>query len=249
MSQSNAKPGDPKPVTVVQEFPEPAAPLELVAIPAEVMLQIDATAALAKSVTIENLGDFNRADALCGEIRELRKRLEESRKGAKAPVLALGKSIDEVAKRAGQPLDDAYNILSGRILTYQREQERKQAEIKRAAEEADRKQREERERKERERAEAAQIFGDPEPAPEPEAPAPQERAVAPPVVAPKSKTVTTRKAYRVAVDDESAIPMDVAGIRLWTLDRSAVLRVLKMGGKVPGCRLVEDELTVGRAAR
>lgn len=242
------KPTEPKPATVTQEFPAPADPVELVAVPAEILLQIDATAALAKSFTISDVGEFNRADALCAEIRELRKSLEESRKAAKAPVLELGKSIDAVAKRAGQPLDDAYNILSGRIISYQREQERKRAEIRRAAEEADRKQREERQRKEREAAEAAEVFGQPAPEPTPE-PEPAAVAVAPQPEAPKSASVTTRKVYSVAVDDETAIPMDVAGIRLWTLDEKAVLRVLKMGGKVPGCRLVEEERTVGKASR
>ncbi len=98
-------------------------------------------------VTIQSHADVTYATEVLRQVKSLASNCEKSRVEIKAPVLDLGKAIDNAAKAYNVPLDAEANRIARLIGGYQAEQERiREAELRR--------QQQERERIERERAEA-----------------------------------------------------------------------------------------------
>lgn len=224
-----------KALAVTHEIPSPAV------VVAERL--VDACEQLAKqaeafeAITAENLDD---ASGVVRAIARQEKAVEEARKAAKSPAITFGREVDAIAKRAKTPLEKAKRGLGKKIAEHQDAVEReRQAAIKAANERT----RNEVDHAARERAEMAAVFGadgDGEQLPDVDLP---------PVVIPEKVSgtgVSTRKVAKVYLDDEDAIPLVVAGRRLWKqVDKAAIAELHRVGVVVPGTRVVyEDSVTV-----
>jgi ATP-dependent Clp protease ATP-binding subunit ClpA len=135
----------------------------------------------AQAATVTDLDTAKRATNDIALIKDSLKLIESLRKGFKAPVIEKGKEIDRFFEVLAEPFNQADRAYTGKVLAYNREEERKrqeairlqqlreeQARIER--EQAERKEREEREKWEREQQEAREIaeaLNEPPPAPTP----------------------------------------------------------------------------------
>ena len=213
-------------------------PSSLVVLRHEVMEEIVSLTTQAHSIaSVCDDASMAAADAIVSAANKLDKLIEAERTKAKAPIIALGKAIDEAAGEARTSLTGIKLDLGKAILAYQRaENDRRAAE--RARLEAGR----QAAIKAREAAiaERVQVTAEAAPWEEPAAPAPlpvipvQE---APPVL--KSSSVVEKVLKRVEIYDADAVPREVAGVRLWKLDEMAVNKLMKAGVPIPGVRIVE----------
>jgi len=112
-----------------------------------VALRAQALQDACEIVTIQSHADVTYATEVLRQVKQLSATCEKSRAEIKAPVLDLGKAIDNAAKAYAGPLDAEANRIARLVGGYQAEQEHiREAELRR--------QQQERERIERERIEA-----------------------------------------------------------------------------------------------
>ncbi len=132
-----------------------SAPIEGELIPAEAKGSKLATQVIRKTphfvesagaLEVKDADDFALAADISRDIATMRSRLEDERKGIKAPILEAGRKVDAFFKALDEGLQKAVTVIDGKLTKYRNdERARIQADERRAAEEA---------RKEREAAEA-----------------------------------------------------------------------------------------------
>lgn len=194
---------------------------------------------------------IEQANSVVGDMAKLERQVTQSHRTAKAPVLDLGRAMDEAKRSIIDPLHEERVELSRAIDTYHREVEEKArrireenrrriAEEKRKAEEAER----ERIAALEEAAVGATTPEDMEAAAElaveAEVLTHQEAVVAltpEPVVRKSPVSRRTRKV--LVIDDVTKIPHQVNGLQLLKPDTKAITNLLKANVAVPGCRLEE----------
>jgi len=249
-------------ITIINPLPAELIALSAEAAGALARLAVDAAAI----VTVETLAQYQVADLLLGRCTAMARDIEAERKRLKAPILDLGRALDDAAGEALAPLLGIKADLGRRVLAYQTAENSRRAEEARrvaeeraaAAAEARRQQIEaDRIRKE---AEAAALQASMVDAPADLAPweepvaaiiVPERITIIPEYVAPappplKSSAVKRSTVRRLVVDDETLIPDSVSGVALWTRDDAAIKRLMTAGVDVPGCRLVSDEIVAAK---
>jgi hypothetical protein len=221
--------------------------------------------------TVANADDYAAADHVLAQVVKALKDIEAERKRIKAPIIDLGRALDEAAGEALAPLAGLKVELGKKLLAYQTaenarraEEARKVAEARAAAEAKARAEQQEADRIRKE-AEAARLSAEmavevaaergetlppwemldaPAEVPAPVVIVPEYIAPAAPLL--KSSAVTTKTVKRLEVYDESQIPAEAAGVRLWIRDDKAIEKLLKAGVAVPGCRLVESTIIAAK---
>lgn len=111
----------------------------------------------ARTIAVNSQTSYELASVELRALKARRDALEAKRVEMKAPVLEAGRKIDDLFREPIAQIDEAMRVVKGTMITYQTEQERLAAEVRRKAEEEARRARIEAERKareERERAEA-----------------------------------------------------------------------------------------------
>lgn len=242
-------------------------PAEIVALSAETGETINALVVRANGIVqIASPDTYAAADAVVGECARLAKQIEAERKRLKAPIIDLGRALDDAAGEALAPLVTIKAELGRKLLAYQEaenarraEEARKVAEARAAAEAKARAEQEEANRIRRE-AEAARLAAEmaqevaaesgeelapwEQPAPLPEVPAPV--VIVPEYVAPaapllKSSSVVRKTIKKVEITDPNAVPRELNGVALWILDMKQIEKLAKAGMPIPGVQVVEVE--------
>lgn len=242
-------------------------PAVLVAISAEARDQIAALEAQAADITaISCMDEYTAADQVLAQVVKAIRELENERKRIKAPILDLGRQLDEAASEAGTGLLAIKASLGQKLLTFQqaenrrRDEERQRLEAqRREAEEQARRAREieEHNRLELARAAAETANAIDEVAPWEEAPAPVAPVLIPVVEAPtieqqfaaaplKSSAVVSKTIKRVEITDASLVPREFGGVQLWTIDTKAVEKLAKAGAQIPGVTVSEVQITAAK---
>lgn len=225
-------------------------PAELVAISSEALetrdLLLDRAVAIQKdgAITTET---YQEAADTYKAMGSYAKEIETQREKIKAPVLELGRQIDAAAREGLMAVEDQRKKLGTLINTYEAAERARVAEEQRKAREAALAA----ERAERLRQEEALRLKAELEAPPGEEPKPvdvEEIRVRPVVAAfvPTFKGVTkATPKQRVNIIDQSLIPFQVNGIRLWKEpDLKAIETLLKAGVKIPGAEMT-TETTIG----
>jgi hypothetical protein len=262
----------PAPVTIPHTIQAQA--IEVV--PADLVARVETALAEASALTITDAGTYERANVLAVQLHALDKALSDHGETVKRPLAALVKTVRECLDRAAVPVTDAKRALQGRIVAWKREEDRKAAEIRLAAEKAAREAKDAAEAErarlqaaadakhaadlaaarataEAEAKELADVLGAPvEPAPVVATPAPVVAYVAPaaplvPKAAPLAAAVTTRQVPKLEITDATLVPATLGGIELRPIDMAAVKRALAAGLQVPGARMIMvEEIAMGR---
>lgn len=178
------------------------------------------------------------------EIKSLLDDVEKCRKTVKAPVLALGKSIDEAAKQFGITLAEEGRRI-GKLITAYADHQR------RIAFEAERKRREEQQRLERERQEAAEKLKQAETVEEKQvaqatvqqavkAEADIKAAVVKPM---KPEGVTVRVVKDFKILDIEALHKARPDLVHLMPQRSKILEAIKSADSIPGLEIFEETKT------
>jgi hypothetical protein len=223
----------------------PGIPERMIALKAETLAEIRATHDLLAGVeTVADAVAVEAVSTVLADAARLDRDIQKQRLELTRPIDAAKKAIKAAVDEALAPLEREKSRVAGLVATTTRrlEKERQEA-MRKAREEAEEKARKERARLEAERQaeierqqeEAALFGGEPEPEPPP--------VVVVPVVEdvpelPKVKSaVQTRQLKRLVIDDESAIPREIQGVRLLEPSEKAIRKLLDAGIPVPGCRL------------
>lgn len=234
-------------------------PSGLVAVSAETAQAIDALEAEGRAIAAVTTADeFARADDVLARIVRLCKGVEDERKRLKAPILDLGRALDDAANEAVTVLLGIKADLGRSLLTYQQAENRRREEERRRLDEQ-RRQAEEAARlaafAAEQAAKASATADEPAPWDEPAAPAPVVHVpeVLPPTLdqqlaaAPlKSSSVVRKTARKVEIHDPAQVPDAIAGVPLWVIDTKAVEKLAKGGVQIPGVRLVEIETVAAK---
>ncbi|MFW6341400.1 MAG: hypothetical protein ACOC00_00080 [Halothiobacillaceae bacterium] len=224
-------------------------PLEVV--PAEMVRTMEGLLADSDGLEVTDADTMERANTLVMSIHQVSKAVEAHRKKLKKPVTDLGRLIDQIAKKATGPLDDAKKRLQNGLMSYQREQQRIADEARRKAEEEQRRAEEEarkaaeeaRRKQEEEDAELAALLGAPVERKEPDPPSPAPAPKPAPYIPepPKATALQTRMVTVMEIHDEAAVPAYVGMEEVRPINKAALRRLLDAGVTVPGARLVQEE--------
>lgn len=244
-----------------------ASPLPpvLVAISGDALAQIAALEAQAAGMTtIDTIDAYKSADEVVAQSVRVLKEFEAERKRIKAPILELGRQIDEAAGEAVTGLTMVKSRLGTLLLAYQQaENRRREEEHQRLAEAARLAEAENARIAELNRQELTRVAAlnasatDAAPWEEPvaievpaiipvvEIPGHYERQMA---AAPlKSSAVVSKTIKRVEITDPSLVPREFGGVQLWTIDTKAVEKLAKAGAQIPGVTITEVQITAAKA--
>lgn len=239
-------------------------PSVLVAISGEAMAQIAALEAQAAGMTtIDTIDAYKAADEVVAQSVRVLKELEAERKRIKAPILELGRQIDEAAGEAVTGLAFVKSRLGDLLLTYQQAENRRRAEERQRLAEAARLAEAENARiAELNRQELARVAALNESAAE-VAPWEEPVAVEAPAILPvveipghyerqmaaaplKSSAVVAKTIKRVEITDASLVPREFGGVALWSIDTKAVEKLAKAGAQIPGVTITEVHITAAK---
>jgi hypothetical protein len=215
-----------------------AIPNPIVTISESTAKEIEQVLADATAVQKVDARNFQSTNTLFTVVDSLAKTVEKERKAAKAPVLALGDSIDEAVRPYAIRLAKAKNTLGVLINDFRLAQQAEEQQRRHAAAAA--------------AAEAAKLAAAQKAQPleldfaadtmVAKAKATAEKlALAVPDTTPKP-TATMRTIQKLVIEDESKIPFTIGTIRLWTVNRVVVEQLLREGVPVPGASLVGDQI-------
>lgn len=245
-------------ITTTIASPLAVIPPGIIAALAELRAEADACG------SVRTLEEYEKADALAARIVAMDRACEKSRAEAKAPILELGRQIDEIAGEIRAPLLGAKARIGAMILAYQvaenrrREEERQRIEAENRRREAEAKSAQEaaeaeRQAQIRETAEVDALMDWDALADNPPAEAVAEVPIFAPEILPpaapalKSRAVVGKKVRDIIIDDASKIPdhLDIGGskIPLWIVDETTVrrlaLQLASHGATIPGVRVIE----------
>lgn len=239
-------------------------PAVLVAISGDALAQIAALESQAAGLTtIDTIDAYKAADDVVAQVVRVLKDLEAERKRIKAPILELGRQIDEAAGEAVVGLTMVKSRLGTLLLSYQQaENRRREEERQRLAEAARLAEAENARIAELNRQELARVAAlnasAPEAAPWEDPVAIEVPAIIPVVeipghyerqmaVAPlKSSAVVAKTIKRVEITDASLVPREFGGVQLWTIDTKAVEKLAKAGAQIPGVTITEVQVTAAK---
>ena len=248
-------------VTVPHTLPAPS----LEVIPSALVERIEATLADCVGITITDAPSLERANRSAVALHGLSKDIVARADAMKRPLNQLLAAVRDCVERAGAPVAEAKASITGKIAAWNREQARLEAE-RRAQEDAERQRvlaaaEAERKRLQAEADAAAKqvaddleaVLGQPvEPVKvfvkvEPPALAPTVRTVAP--AAPTA--VVTRTVLELEIVDPKACAQayEVGGKVVVNFERGTIKALIAAGVTVPGCRMVEREVTAMRGVR
>ncbi len=193
-----------------------------------------------RAIEVSDDVTFERADKLNAEARWFLKGLEKSRVEIKRPYLECGRAIDAAHKEAAAPLREVTDRLSQDVLAYQRAREREANEQRaRVAREAAEAARKEAQRKQDE----LKAIADGKPREVVPPPPPIVRPTPMPLPPPVAKSVTTRRAKTLQIDETRlphAITIGGVEVPLWIPDTATIKRLLKdPQQRIPGASYVE----------
>ena len=253
---------DPAPtIAQVVNHPLPAKFYEV--IPAALAQDIDATTALAKSVTITDDASLTAANALAVRLHVLDKAMAERSEEVKRPLKMLMDAVNDILGKYGFPVGDAKKAVKAAIAAYEKKiaaaiaEKNAAAERARAAEQAkldaehDARLAAAEKRAKEEADELAAAMGEPV-APKPVViePAPK-AAPAPVIAAPPSAVATRRGPPRLVVENPKLVAAEFAKVGgplkdycLVEVCTAEVKRAFAAGLTVPGCRMEETIQTV-----
>jgi hypothetical protein len=227
-------------------------PAEIIALPQEIIEKkdelIEHAHALLASPPIASVEQWRAEEAVAKSIGSVFKAVEDLRLQLGRKLKAVADQVNAGAAEALVPLKETWQPLMDRCKAFERaENERRAEEARKAREEQERLQREEEARAAATAEEArqrAEMEAEPGEAPAstvfvPEAvPKQVERAFVPPPL--KSTAAAKKGGMVVVIDDESKIPFQVNGMRLWKEPNlSQIKALLSSGIAVTGCHLVE----------
>lgn len=204
----------------------------------------------AKSIEVASDEQYEEAGNVLSRIKTRSKELDEKRKAITKPIDDAKKRVMDLFRGPQDALAQAEKAVKARMVTYQREQERKAQEAQR---EAERKAEQERQRAERLAAQHEEKGN------EEKADQWRERAetTAPPVVhteKPKARGVSTRKNWKCEVTDPMALCRAVAAgevparfIQANTTELSKYAKALQEDAKVPGVRFYAEDVVAARS--
>lgn len=239
-------------------------PAVLVAISGDALAQIAALEAQATGMTtIGSIDAYKAADEVVAQVVRVLKDLEAERKRIKAPILELGRQIDEAAGEAVTGLTVVKSRLGSLLLTYQQaENRRREEERQRLAEAARLAEAENARIAELNRQELARVAAlnasATEAAPWEEPVAIEAPAIIPVVEIPghyerqvaaaplKSSAVVAKTIKRVEITDASLVPREFGGVQLWTIDTKTVEKLAKAGALIPGVTITEVQVTAAK---
>ncbi len=231
-------------VIISHELPD-----DLVVLSQEAIDQIDE--AIESAIALCDLEISPESFALSNDaykrLQQLASTLEAQRKAIKAPVIALGRLIDDAPKEYVANMDDARGKLGARIRAFEiAENAKREAARKEAEAEARRIEQAAYEKAERERAAAIEHLP---PGVEPPnvVDAVIVKPVAPAYTPPALKSAVKDKvSHELIIDDIDLIPVKYGDIRLLVPDEKAIKALQKMKVQIPGCRLVEIKGTMAK---
>lgn len=236
------------PVTIPNNLPQ-----NIIAISAEMLAQITSLQVAAKSITaIADRAQFDAANEVVRGANKLAKAIEAEHKKFKAPILDLGRALDDAAGEAIAPLAGIKVDLGRMILAYQEAENARLAYQHRKAQEAARIAAEEAKRKADEAAAElaacnSSMSADDTPPPD------QVQVVHVPVIMPpgkpkliKSSAVTERTIKDLEIYDQTLIPHTLAGAVLLVPDSKVIKKLLENGVQIPGCRLQERTIVAAK---
>jgi hypothetical protein len=235
-------------------------PAVLVAISGDALAQIAALEAQAAGMTaVATLDDYKAADEVLAQAVRVLKDLEAERKRIKAPILDLGRQIDDAASEAVTGLTVVKARLGSLLLAFQQAENRRREEERQRLAEAAR-------LAEAENARIAALNRDEmaRVAALTEAVAPwDEVEVAPPAIIPtveitghyerqmaaaplKSSAVVAKTIKRIEITDASLVPREFGGVPLWEINIKAVEKLAKAGAQIPGVTITEVQITASK---
>ena len=228
------------------------APVEVV--PVEMVKKMNDLLEQSKDFQVTDENSMGIGNGMVMEVHKLAKAVEDHRKALKKPVTELGKLIDSISKKASIPLTEAKRKLQGKLLTYQREQERIAAEARAKAEEEQRKA--EAEARAKAEAEAAEKAKEAEELsailgkvvePEPVHVEPVKVATAPVPEPPKATAIQTRKVKELEITDPDLVPVSIGMVEIRPINRAALKKALLEGAQCPGAKIIEvEQVAMGR---
>ncbi len=188
------------------------------------------------------------------EIREIKKRIEESRVAITRPLLDAQRAVKARADEITAQLDRGERMLRDRLSVFEAAERQREAEreAQRRAEAAERARLAAEEAARQREAELART---PDDAPYqldevPQTAPPVVEAPAPAPAVPAMKSVTSvRKVQTLKIVDVALIPAELNGVRLLVPDEGAITKLLKAGLTIPGCELEESTTTTARGGR
>lgn len=228
-------------------------PSGLVAVSVETAQAIDALETEGRAITaVTTAEDFQRADDVLLRIVKLCNGVEDERKRLKAPILDLGRALDDAANEAVTTLLGIKADLGRSLLAYQQAENRRREEERRRLEEQ-RRQADEAKRLAAEQAAKEATADEPAPWDEPAAAPVIVPEVLPPTIdqqlaaAPLKSSAVIRKTVRkVEIHQPEMVPREIAGVPLWVIDHKAVERLAKGGVQIPGVRIIEVETVAAK---
>jgi len=232
-------------------------PAELVAVSGEASQAIASLEAEGRAIaSVTTADEFARADDVLARIVRLCKGVEDERKRLKAPILDLGRALDDAANEAVTVLLGIKSDLGRSLLAYQQAENRRREEERRRMDEQ-RRQAEEAARlaafAAEQAAKAAATADEPAPWDEPAAAPVIVPEVLPPTLdqqmaaAPlKSSSVVRKTTRKVEIHDPALVPDAIAGVPLWVIDTKAVEKLAKGGVQIPVVRIIEVETVAAK---
>jgi hypothetical protein len=201
----------------------------------------------AEALMIANNTDYEAAGAALVEIKTYNKRVTDYWKEPKDNAYKAWKGICAKEKAILDPLNQAEGLIKQKMATYQREQEAKERAIR---EELERRQREEAERLFRE-AQEKEAAGDMLGADLAMAQAELVESASPvaTIQTASASGISSKKVWKARITDETAVPVEVAGIIIRPVDEAALnnlAKATKGKAKIPGVEFYEDIIMSAR---
>lgn len=232
----------------------------------EVKLKTEATSTLdyANAMIVTDAGSYEDAGGARREIKAMLKKISDYWEPKKSAAFALHKSLVAAEKDMTKPLDDADKVISDRMMSYWKEQERvrREAEAERNRLEAEQRRLEaEASMKAAEAARLVEEAGRKDELDDEDVEilrmAQNEATLAEAVAdnapvyvdiprAPKALGVSVRKLWRAQIIDSSMVPVEIAGIVIRPIDMAALnkLAVASQGKfNCPGVAFYQEEST------
>lgn len=225
-------------------------PTDLIVLSQEAINEIDEAIHHGFGLTMGEIDEdsFESYNVAYRKLQQLESSLEAQRKAIKAPVLALGKLIDDAPREYVANMNDVRGKLGAKIRAFELAENAKREALRIAAEaEAKRIEQEAFEKAERER-EAAIEHLPPGVEPPSVVDGPIVQPVKPVYTPPALKSaVKDKTTFELIIDDVDQIPVMYGEIRLLVPDEKAIKALLKMKVKIPGCHLKDIAGTQMRA--
>ncbi|MCK4778366.1 MAG: hypothetical protein KAS39_08285 [Actinomycetia bacterium] len=193
----------------------------------------------AEMYDIQTVEDVDNASLFLSQIKKMEKTTEAKRLTFTKPINESLKAINSTFKELTEPLKEAVGVVTGKILTWKKNENAriaKEAKEARAKADAERREAEKKRRKAEEARREAEIEGYPDPEPEPK-PEPLKPVIIPKAIENKIGNIQGRKVWTYAIVDITKVPEE-----FMIVDDLNVKRSIRAGERnIPGLRIYQDE--------